>query len=156
MEFLYVVSSGLTKLSVLVFYLRLADRRVSPKFIYSTWLAIILVIVYMITFMFVAIFACTPFHSLWDSYNPAWAQTHEYHCINQGLAIGIQSLISLVHDVLTALLPATLLYGTRIPVKQKIGIALLFSLGISVCGIVAGRIIFQWAVVGASWDETCK
>jgi len=156
MEFLYVVACGLIKLSILVFYLRLADRRVSPNFIYSVWFAIAFAIAHMITFFFTAIFICTPFHAIWDSFLPIWAQTQEYHCINEGLAIGAQSIISLVHDLLTALLPAALLYSTRIPAKQKIGISCLFALGILVCGLVAARVVFQWIVVGDSWDETCK
>jgi len=109
----------------------------------------------MVTFSFTSIFTCVPFKAIWASWFPWWAEVHEYRCINGNRAAIAASIISSVQDLVTCLLPTSLLYGMRIPLRQKIMTGLLFGLGILVCAVAAARVAAQF-ILEPSWDETCQ
>lgn len=155
MELFYVISTGLIKIAILSFYLRLTTRAVSPKFIYTVWVAIAIAVAYVITFVMSDIFMCVPFEAMWQAAFPAWAETHDYHCVDSSILVGVVFVINMVHDCVVFLLPVSLLYGMRIPLKQKIAISVTFGMGLLVCVLSAGRVAYLLGIVGDSWDETC-
>jgi hypothetical protein len=82
---LYVVSTGLTKISILLFYRRMAAGTVSIGFLRAVHAAIGFVIAYMITFQFTIWFGCRPTNALWNQVDPSWAFEHEgqYSCTSE-------------------------------------------------------------------------
>lgn len=75
-------------------------------------------------------------------------------CLDEGtttLAIGI---INCVADLLTTLLPIPLVMRLKMPMRDRIGVCILLSLGIvvTVAGVV--RTYYIWQSLINSWDET--
>jgi hypothetical protein len=79
---LYVISTGLTKISIMLFYRRMASGTVSTNFQRAVHFSIGFVIAYMIIFQFTIWFGCRPTNALWNQVDPSWAFEHEgtYSC----------------------------------------------------------------------------
>jgi hypothetical protein len=73
----YVVSTSLTKISILLFYKRMSDGAVSRGFRLAVRASIAFVIAYMITFLSTLFFTCRPISSYWNQVSIQWALTHE-------------------------------------------------------------------------------
>ncbi|KAK3668934.1 hypothetical protein LTR22_000012 [Elasticomyces elasticus] len=76
------------------------------------------------------------------------------HCLDEGLATLAAGILNIVNDLLAALVPIPLVMRLRMPMRQRIGVSVLFGLGFIV--IVAGsvRTYYIWKGLMATWDET--
>lgn len=62
----------------------------------------------------------------------------------------------MVEDLVVALLPAILFWDLRMATKQKIGLTLLFGLGLFTSSAGAIRLYYLWASAYGSGDGMCK
>ena len=119
---LYLVAIPLTKISILLFYLRIFPQR-AIRIICFIFIG--LNITYMLVFEAISIFQCTPVEGAWK----AWDGTVKATCRDVtaqgwGAAIGTIAL-----DVATLVIPLPPLYKLSMSFKRKAQVMLMFSLG---------------------------
>jgi hypothetical protein len=136
---LYIVSGGMIKISILLFYRRLDSRSITRSFRIATWINIIAIGIFCIAFVVVLFTACTPFEAFWYQFDIAkQIAGYSYHCwVNEYADLLSASIISAVQDAVAAFLPTILYWNLQIPRRQKIALGAIFALGYLVC-IVAG------------------
>ena len=123
-----VYCSGLTKISVLLFYRRLAKDAITPTFKNIVRGAIALNIVLLLLWTGLLLGSCHPFKASWEQSDIVHF-TSPYQCINIGLAILMYSVISTGTDFLTTLLPNMLIWKLNIRRTQKALLIMTFAFG---------------------------
>jgi hypothetical protein len=129
----YIISTGLTKISILLFYKRMSDGSVSRGFRYAVQLCIAFVVCYMITFVTTQFFGCHPINAFWNQADLTWAVTHtngvDYHCFNEPVDLLCASAISIVQDFIACGMPTLLFWKLQLPRRQKIALGAIFGIG---------------------------
>jgi hypothetical protein len=131
LEAQYVLSTGLTKISILLFYRRLVSGSISRAFYWTVIAIIISVVAYTITFELTLIFGCRPISAYWNEVNPIWRALNEgkYYCLNEVVALLCANILSIIQDFLTFLMPLILFWNLRLPIRQKVVLGCIFSVG---------------------------
>jgi hypothetical protein len=155
---LYVVATGLIKISILLFYRRLDARCIPSAFRIITWISIAVIALFISAFTIVLFTACDPFPAFWNQFDVALQlQGYKYHCwINEEADIMAASIISAIQDGVAAFLPTLLYWNLQIPQRQKIALGAVFALGYLVCIACAMRVyaiyrIFHNPKYDATW-----
>jgi hypothetical protein len=132
LEALYLLSTSTTKISILLFYRRLAAGSVSNGFIYSVYGAIAFVVLYFVVFFINLFVGCRPLPAFWLQVDPVWNAKHEgdYQCINEAANLIAAASVSVVQDCLACGMPAILFWKLQMPRKQKVALGLVFGIGI--------------------------
>ncbi|EKG14249.1 hypothetical protein MPH_08577 [Macrophomina phaseolina MS6] len=138
----YILSTSLTKLSILCFYRRMATNTIERWFLHTVWASMAFVIGYMLTFILTTFLGCTPLVAYWNQVDPLWSRTHDWHCFNEGAVMLSASAISVTQDVLACGLPLLLFRKLQIPRRQKIALGCIFSVGIFICITGILRIVY--------------
>ncbi|KAF3915618.1 hypothetical protein ABW21_db0208306 [Orbilia brochopaga] len=144
-QILFIFCTTTTKISILYFYLRLS---VSPNFRLLVYLGAAFVFATGVSFIFVIVFQCMPISGYWDLTLP------QSRCVDESAANIANAVLNSVSDLYVFLLPIKSMLGLRLPLRQRIGIVVLFSLGAVVC--IAGWLrIWQLAdVLRRTYDNT--
>jgi hypothetical protein len=163
MEVTYIASTGLTKISILLFYRRMAEGAVSTPFRTLVWVSIVSVAGYIIATIIAGFLSCIPLSAFWMQVDLQWAATHtkgvDYHCTNEPAMLLAASTISIAQDFLACGLPLLLFWKLQLPVRQKIALAAIFGVGFFLC--ITGclrmyyihKIFFEtYDVTWAAWD----
>jgi len=152
----YMFSTCLTKISILLFYRRLAAGTVSKVFQYSIYAAITFVILYFLVFFVVMFFTCRPFFAYWKQADHVWLAQNEnnFTCIDEGMLIVSSAVISALQDFIACGLPTILFWKLRIPRRQKIALGGIFALGFFLCVCACLRIYYIYRVFYLSYDMT--
>jgi hypothetical protein len=131
LEALYVFSTGLIKISILLFYRRLVSGSVSPAFVWAIRAAIFSVVAYIITFEITLTVGCRPINAFWNEVNPIWRALNEnkYYCLNELDTLYGANITSITQDFLTFLLPLLLFRKLQIPFRQKVVLGCVFGVG---------------------------
>ncbi|KAE8826533.1 hypothetical protein PTNB73_06941 [Pyrenophora teres f. teres] len=145
---LYVVSGGLIKTSILLFYRRLDNRCITRSFRIATWVNIVAIIVFIVAFTVVLLTACAPTEAFWLQFDPFRQLTgYEYSCwVDEGAYILSASVISAVQDGVAAFLPTLLYWNLKIARRQKLALGTIFALGYVVCAVAGVRSFYIWKV----------
>lgn len=152
---IFCTASGLIKISILLFYRRLSDRVVSKTFRWITWLAIGSIAIFTIALTLAPVLGCNPISAFWDQTNfNKLAKGYKYHCFNEGADVFSASVISAFQDLITALLPTTLYWNLRIPMRQKIALFGIFAIGYGVAALGAMRAYYSWKIYYDTYDVT--
>lgn len=95
-----------------------------------------------------SIFLCTPVSGYWTIGTP------EGQCLNEGTATLVAGIINCVADLTTTITPLPLVMGLHMPRRQRIAVAMLFSMGmiVTVAGIVRTWYIYKSLVL--EYDNT--
>lgn len=83
-------------------------------------------IAYLITFVLVTIFQCSPIDGAWLR----WDGTHNYTCNNENAQAWAAAATNIVIDIATMILPLPELYNLNLSARKKISVMAMFSLGI--------------------------
>ncbi|KAK6349510.1 hypothetical protein TWF696_005794 [Orbilia brochopaga] len=144
-QILFILCTTTTKLSILYFYLRLSA---SPTFRRLVYLGMLFVLATGVSFLFVIVFQCRPISGFWD------LTLADSRCIDESAANIANAVLNSVSDLYVFLLPIKDLLGLQLPLRQRISLVILFSLGAVVC--VAGWLrIWQLAsVLRGTYDNT--
>ncbi|KEF54305.1 uncharacterized protein A1O9_09471 [Exophiala aquamarina CBS 119918] len=127
-QLLYKFANGMTKISLVLLYLRIFPSRI---FKMISWGVIAFVICYCTAAVCTSIWQCDPIEK-------AWRKTLPGHCIKIGILWYVNSVFTLLADLMLIILPMNQIVRLKLPLSQKIGLAFVFSLGIFVmaCTII--------------------
>lgn len=152
-EILYVLSSSMVKISVLLFYRRLSVN-FTRTFLWATWIGIGINVTYMVTFILGLILICRPLDAYWNSFNPAWAKTHKYSCGAENITLPVSSAISVLTDLYATLVPMLLITSIKKSMKEKVALYSLFSLGFVVVFFGILRTVVSYRIYNVTYDFT--
>ena len=157
-EACYIGSTGLTKISILLFYRRMSAGSVSPAFRFIVHASIASVVAYMIAFLLVGSLGCKPLEAFWLQANTEWAMTHQpgvtYTCINEGAMLLAASGISIIQDFLACGLPVVLFWKLQLPRRQKIALGAIFGVGFFLCITGILRMYYIHRIFYTTYDVT--
>lgn len=132
-EALYMITSGLIKISILLFYRRMTRGSYTPVFHWAVRLAIVSVILYIIGFELSLFLGCQPLSAFWMLGDYVWKFENEagvdYHCFDEGAMSIAAGVVSVVLDFVTCFLPMIVFWNLQCPTKQKFVMGLLFGVG---------------------------
>ncbi|KAI9794955.1 MAG: hypothetical protein M1833_007329 [Piccolia ochrophora] len=72
------------------------------------------------------IFLCTPRSKIWN-------RTQEGHCLDQNAIFWVTSIVNVVTDFYILVLPLPLIWNLQLRAQKKIGLTLVFMLGLFAC-----------------------
>ncbi|KAH3918558.1 hypothetical protein HBI56_135090 [Parastagonospora nodorum] len=122
-DLLFPAACSLTKISLCVTYLRLFPGNTSKVFCYVLGTFVVL---FSLASFFLSLFQCRPIRGYWD---PSITQ----QCINMRAALVAIAALNSLSDFLIYLYPAKPLWSLHLPIKQRLGLICLFSIGLFVC-----------------------
>ncbi|KAF3799355.1 hypothetical protein GCG54_00001397 [Colletotrichum gloeosporioides] len=131
---LFVFASGLSKLSILTSYLRIAP--LGSTFQRVTQVTIGAVLALIVIFLMVLWTQCIPIWHYWD------LTVMDRNCMAEWPPLAGQTITTVITDIIVYLLPMPTLFRLRLPVLQRIVLIILFSLGTVV--VVAGIMRTWW------------
>jgi hypothetical protein len=131
-EMFFVVSTCLTKISNLAFYIRLGQGTSKRAWLWTNYAGIAFTASYMIAFTLLFLFTCHPIEATWMSFDLTWLATHrgKFKCKQSGFLGPMVGILSVVTDVIAAVLPAGLFWNLHMPKKEKILLWAIFGLGL--------------------------
>jgi hypothetical protein len=120
---LYIVCISLIKISVLLLYLRVFP---SWKFTQVARWTLGFTVCYGIAFTLTQIFLCDPISHLWNG----WDGEHEGRCHSSAGLAWSHAIINIVLDIVVLAMPIPTLLTLSISWRKKLGLCLMFCLGI--------------------------
>ncbi|KAK9412993.1 hypothetical protein SUNI508_12188 [Seiridium unicorne] len=139
-ELVYLAALPLTKISILLCYLKIFPKR---EMKIAIWIFIALNIGYLISFEVVSIFQCTPIQGAWRGWDGEFPTT----CRNINVQGWMSAFINVILDFGTIILPLPELYNLSMSRKKKVQIMLMFSVGffVSIVSIVRFKSLAAYA-----------
>ncbi|KAI1637769.1 hypothetical protein F4809DRAFT_603289 [Biscogniauxia mediterranea] len=131
---IFLFASGLSKLSILVSYLRIAVA--GSWFRRLTWCSIAVVTAAMPSFLLLLWLQCRPATSYWN------ISLLSQDCIAEGPPLMGQTIVTVLTDFIVYILPMPTLWGLKLPALQRISLMVLFGFGSIV--VVAGCMRTYW------------
>jgi hypothetical protein len=152
-EILFVLTTGLVKVSILLFFRRLGSRGVSKAFRITTWVAIGFTIASTIAFFISPLVGCAPISAYWEQSDVInIALGVKFNCNNEGAAITAAGVISTVQDLITALLPNFIYWKAQIPFRQKAALMGIFATAYGAAAFGALRTYSTWVLFYETYD----
>ena len=93
-------------------------------FYWTCWLLLWVNVLYYTAIVITSNLACTPREKIWDPTVPGGK------CINLKTSLVVSSSTNVVYDILILLLPQQIIWHLQMLLKRKIGISLIFVVGI--------------------------
>lgn len=122
LQILYAAGLTLIKLSLLFFYMRIFSAANIQMVI---WAAMGLNAAFGLTFVFTAIFACSPIEYFWLS----WDGEHEGTCVSINGVAWAQGGLSILLDIGMLAIPFSQLRTLKLHWKKKVGVGFMFCIG---------------------------
>lgn len=116
---LFITCNGLTKTSLLSFYLR-----ISPQLWYqrAIWLTIVVVATYTVIIASMLLFGCHPIHLNWDPYATGT-------CLSAPVLYMAIAVSNIVSDVVLFTIPIPMILRLKMRPMLKIGAIVMFGIG---------------------------
>jgi hypothetical protein len=127
-EFMIISSTSCTKISILLFYRRLAVGSYSKGFLWAVRAGILFNFCYCFGFIFYIAFMCNPPDAYWQQFSTTWDKRN-WKCANEQISVPLSGALSVVGDFYATLLPGLLLRSLQMPKKQKLFLYALFATG---------------------------
>ncbi|KAF4310829.1 hypothetical protein SLS57_009897 [Botryosphaeria dothidea] len=124
-EIFYVTALGISKISILFFYLRVFPAKEFRTVIYAV---MGLCVAYTIAFFFATTFQCWPVSYAWNQ----WDGLHEGRCNNIHLQGWVAAAVNIALDTIVMILPLKHLANLNMDLKKKLMVMAMFSVGIFV------------------------
>ncbi|OJJ42456.1 hypothetical protein ASPZODRAFT_76724 [Penicilliopsis zonata CBS 506.65] len=124
---IYCAATGCVKVSVLLFYLRIFPSR---KFHLAVWVIIFIATGYNVASVFVNLLGCHPVSAVWD------LSIRTATCINRSAFYFANAGLGIFTDFATVLVPVPWLRRLQVPLRQKVAIGCILTMGCFV-GIVS-------------------
>lgn len=119
--FLWTLSNTFVRLSILLLYIRIFQQK---WFIYFSWAFVVENILFAIALLVAALLICRPLAMFWDPF------TVKGTCGNQIAFQEWMGIHNLISDVVVVVMPMPLLWKLKMPIKKKIGLSLIFAMGL--------------------------
>lgn len=122
-QLFYLVSTAITKVSILLFYRRLSDR-VSSRFRLMLYGTMFVVIGTTVGGFLTHMIGCRPLEAYWMQNNTIWlsANAGKFQCYNESVYIVTQATISMITDFIVCILPLSLFMKLQMHWRQKVSI----------------------------------
>ncbi|KAK7209017.1 hypothetical protein V2G26_016195 [Clonostachys chloroleuca] len=117
----FIFCNGMSKTSLLTFYLRISTQR---AFIITIWATMTIVACYTIVIAALLLFGCRPISASWDPNVMANAKCVDVAALY--IAIAIANIFS---DVVLFIIPIPTVMRLKMPLTQKLGASLMFGIG---------------------------
>ena len=151
----FVMSMSAVKASVLLFFLRLIDRRHSRTLHHAVVAGIALIAMTCTAWMFVLIFSCKPISAVFRGIDPKWAT--EYRCINREPSDLFNGIFNICTDIISIILPVMVVRGLSMDRGRKIILYIIFCCSLVVIAASITRTIFGKRLYRDSRaDLTCR
>ncbi|KAJ5242743.1 uncharacterized protein N7469_001070 [Penicillium citrinum] len=124
---LYCASTGFTKCSVLIFYLRIFPSR---NFHIAVWTIVFIAAGYSFASILANILSCSPVAMAWD------LQITKGHCMNRPVFYFANAGLGIFTDFATVIVPIPWLRRLQMPLRQKLAVGAILAMGCFV-GIVS-------------------
>ncbi|QDS72812.1 hypothetical protein FKW77_006640 [Venturia effusa] len=137
-EGLFLTSTCLTKISILLFYRRLVEQAFSKtrqRIIYGL---IAFTIAQYFVFTFFLLFSCQPLNAAWLSLDFTYAVP--YQCISRSLSDPMAGILSVVSDAYVFIIPELVVYRMNMQRRKKIVLFTLFGSGAIFLSVVGAGI----------------
>ncbi|RAK98470.1 uncharacterized protein BO80DRAFT_479659 [Aspergillus ibericus CBS 121593] len=121
----YVIALGFIKTSFCVLYLSIFPGK---KFRIGCWCVLAIIAAETISEILVVIFQCWPVHKAWDATGLV-----EGHCVNMTAFYYANFGIKMASDLALFLMPMPKLVRLKMTVGKRVGLVMMFSLGLLVC-----------------------
>ncbi|KAF9698966.1 hypothetical protein EKO04_002858 [Ascochyta lentis] len=147
-ELLYLASIALTKISILLFYLRIFPQVGVRK---AIWFTVVLCVLYIITFVTATALQCIPIRIAWEH----WDGEHHGKCIDLNSDAWCSAAVNIVLDLIVILLPMRELKKLAMSRRRKFGVMLMFlgGLFITVVSMLRLKYLIQFAhTENVTWD----
>ncbi|OJJ00107.1 hypothetical protein ASPVEDRAFT_39496 [Aspergillus versicolor CBS 583.65] len=128
---LYNLTLQLTKISMIILYLRLFPTKVYRRVLMTILVVFVGVTLYMVIGTFLV---CVPVHEFWST------QTDHPGCNSRTAVWLVNAGLQITSDFVIVILPMPLLVKLRIPLRQRICLMLIFALGLFVCATSIARL----------------
>ncbi|KAG6359894.1 hypothetical protein INS49_010947 [Diaporthe citri] len=132
-ELVYLAVLPVTKISILLFYLKIFPKR---EVKIAIWVLVGFNIAYLIVFEVISIFQCRPIAGAWL----AWDKTFEATCNDINMQGWMAAALNLVLDLSVIILPLPELAGLSLSLRKKIQILSMFCVGFFVTIVSALRL----------------
>ncbi|TID27703.1 hypothetical protein E2P81_ATG00460 [Venturia nashicola] len=139
-EALFLSSTCLTKISILLFYRRLVDRSYSQRMQRVIYGLIIFTVAYFIGFGALLLFSCQPISSAWLSLDLEYAVP--YRCMSRRYTDTIFGVVSVASDAYVLLIPELVIHRLKLQRRKKIVLFALFGSGAIVVGAGIARTVW--------------
>ncbi|WYZ39851.1 hypothetical protein EsH8_IV_000192 [Colletotrichum jinshuiense] len=130
---LYMTCIALIKSSILFLYLRIFPDERFRKILWCTQVFNLLL---WISFISTTFASCQPLNFFWNG----WTKETEGKCFNLNAFAMCHGAINVALDFWILILPSTQVLGLRMQLKRKIGVLLMFGVGIFLTAVSAYRI----------------
>ncbi|KAK7959246.1 uncharacterized protein PG986_004100 [Apiospora aurea] len=121
------------KSSVLFFLLRIGGHK--PGIRWSIHALNVCNILLMVSVFVASVFTCVPVNKYWDRGVPG-------HCNDEGLQYIVSSSVTALTDILVVILPIKIVVGLQMPMRLKMGLTFVLTLGIVVAIVSILRLIW--------------
>ncbi|KAL2850307.1 hypothetical protein BJY01DRAFT_245479 [Aspergillus pseudoustus] len=122
-EYIYIFCAPLIKISMLLLYLRLFP---SYNFRTATYICIAVCVCWAISFLVTGALICRPLSYIWHQ----WDGEHEGVCLNHNAILIAHAIVNIVLDLVVIGLPIPTLVNLHLGWKKRLGICLMFLIGI--------------------------
>jgi hypothetical protein len=130
---MYIVLLLLTKVSILLFYLRVFPSRGFRKAGYSM---LAFVVLSGVIILFCQLFQCHPIRFNWDK------SARDGKCLNVNALTYAHAGLNIAQDILILLLPIPWILRLKLQTHQKIGLVIMFQVGAFACVTAMVRLHF--------------
>ncbi|PYH82464.1 integral membrane protein [Aspergillus uvarum CBS 121591] len=124
---IYCAGTGFTKVSVLIFYLRIFP---SKTFHYAVWTVIFIAVGYNVASVLANIFSCSPVAASWD-----YSITNAT-CMNRPVFYFANAGLGIFTDFMTTLVPIPWLRRLQMPFRQKFAVGAMLAMG-CIVGVIS-------------------
>ncbi|KAF5981272.1 monocarboxylate transporter [Fusarium bulbicola] len=137
----FIICNGLTKSSLLTFYLQVSPQKWFRRAIFVT---IAFVVLYTIIIASLLLFGCQPRETAWDPYLFASGK-----CIDYAVMYIIIAVANIISDIILFVIPMPMIVRLKMPLGQKIGLGIM--LGIATITVTTSiiRMIYLPSLLGA-------
>lgn len=116
----YCAATGFTKVSVLIFYLRIFPSR---NFHIAVWTLVFIAVGYSLASVLANVFACSPVAKSWD------AKITEGKCMDSSVFYFANAGLNIFTDFATVLVSIPWLRKLQMPIRQKVAIGIILAMG---------------------------
>ncbi|KAI1142782.1 hypothetical protein F5Y05DRAFT_366152 [Hypoxylon sp. FL0543] len=133
----YFITMATIKLSILLEWIRIfVPRGTRNRFFWICHAVAILNFVASMANMLILAFGCSPPEKYWN-------QLAEGKCLDGNATAVSASAINFFFDIVILILPQRVIWGLHLSWRKKLGISVLFAVGIAACAIACLRIVFS-------------
>ncbi|KIW03057.1 hypothetical protein, variant 2 [Verruconis gallopava] len=141
MQLIFLCSLSCTKTSVLLFFLRLLDRRYHRRLYRTTIGGIGFIFVSWLAFTLVLVFDCEPIEAVYKSMDVTWPK--KYTCMPREPSDVLNGITSIFTDIYSCVIPALTVHKLHMKSSRKVLPYAVLCCGIVVVGAGVGRTFYM-------------